>query len=91
MFHLPEYGQPGWCRRVSQGARDGHLWRETPLYTEEAEAPWRRFCAALLPALLEARAARFGGGESLHKPAAQTPGCEELHRAACCAARAGAG
>ena len=55
-----------------------HLWRDTPLYTEEADAPWRRFCAALLPALVEARAARFGGGESLHKPAAQTSGCEEL-------------
>ncbi len=75
MVQEGEPGREGWSRGY-------HLWRETPLYTEEAEAPWRRFCAALLPALLEARAALFGGGESLLKPAAHSPVCEELHRPA---------
>lgn len=60
----------GHARTWGREAWDDHLWRETPLYTEDADAPWRRFCAALLPALLEARAALFGGGKSLLKPAA---------------------
>ena len=42
-----------------------HLWRETPLYTEEAEAPGWRFCAVLLLALADARAALLGGGDAL--------------------------
>ena len=75
MMQEGEAGQERWRRGC-------HLWRETPLYTEEADAPWRRFCAALPPALLEARAALFGGGESLLKPAVHKPGCEELNRPA---------
>lgn len=48
-----------------------YLWRETPLYTDDAEAPGWRFCPELLPALADARAALFGG-EALLRPAPHT-------------------
>lgn len=55
--------------RCAKARLGGHLWRDTPLYTEDADAPGRRFWAALLPALAEARAALLGAGDALPDPA----------------------